>query len=139
MSRIGQGWAAWQPTKAMLVWSCLGSVVATMVVGFTWGNWSTGGSAREMAADAATASRQELAAAICTERFMASPDAGAQLTALHELSSYRQSSFIREGTWAVMPDGGSPDYQVASQCAATLATHEVPASTAAAVSPTTVN
>ena len=137
MSRIGDRWAGWQPTKATLFWSCAASVVATMIIGFSWGGWTTGGSAREMADDAAASARHQLAAAICVDRFMRAPDAGIQLTALKDLSSYRQSSFIRDGVWAVMPDKKDAAYEVANQCAASLAALKPPA-TAEAAAPTVV-
>jgi membrane protease subunit HflC len=54
------------------------------VVGFSLGGWVIGGSAREMAEDSAAQARQELAAVVCVDRFMAAPDAGVQLTALQE-------------------------------------------------------
>ena len=46
---IRQRWDDLQPSKTMLVWSCIGSVVVALVVGFTWGGWVTGGTARGMA------------------------------------------------------------------------------------------
>ena len=77
----------------MLFWSCAGSVVLATVVGFSWGGWTTGGSAQEMADKAAA----EGAAVVCVERFMAAPDAGIQLTALQEItSSMRRASSSRK-------------------------------------------
>src|SRR5918993_1895083 len=51
--RLGQRWAGYKATKATLFWSCAASVVATVVVGFAWGGWVTGGTAGSMAAAAA--------------------------------------------------------------------------------------
>jgi hypothetical protein len=107
-----------------------------MIVGFTWGGWTTAGTAREMAEDAASGARQHLAAAICVDRFMAAPDAGTQLAALKDLSSYRRSSFIRDGSWAVMPGKDSAGYDAASECADKLAALDVPTSTEAAAAET---
>jgi hypothetical protein len=66
---IQQRWNDLQPTKTMLFWSCLGSVVVALIVGFTWGGWVTGGTARDMAATAGDESRGELASVICVEKF----------------------------------------------------------------------
>jgi hypothetical protein len=137
MSGLSNRWAGWQPTKTTLLWACAASVVATMIVGFGWAGWSTGGSARKMADEAAAGARHQLAAAICVDRFMKSPDAGVQLTALKDLSSYRQSSFIRDGSWALMPDKKDVAYEAASQCAATLAALK-PVATTEAAAPATV-
>ena len=81
---LGQRWEASRPTKTALFWSCAGCVAATMIVGFTWGGWTTGGTARAMAQDAALSSRNELAAGVCVDRFRAAGDASAHLGHLSE-------------------------------------------------------
>jgi hypothetical protein len=96
----------------------------------------TGGSAREMAEDSAAQARQELAAVVCVDRFMAAPDAGVQLTALQEMTSPReQGKFVQDGGWAIIvPASGSTDYKAraddrkaAGLCAEELAKREMPA------------
>ena len=85
---ISQRFQQYRPSKTALFWACGGCVVVATIVGFSWGGWVTGGSAREMADNSAAQARQELAAVVCVDRFMAEPDAGDQLTALqgdHEL------------------------------------------------------
>ncbi len=123
---IRQRWDDLQPSKTMLVWSCIGSVVVALVVGFTWGGWVTGGTARGMAATAGEESRYDLASVICVERFLAAPDARAQLTELKAIdSSYRQRQFIEEGGWAVMPEREQAARQAADLCARVLANLEL--------------
>ena len=34
---IGQRWDELQPSKTVLAWTCVATVAATLVVGFTWG------------------------------------------------------------------------------------------------------
>ena len=46
---LGQRWSDAQPTKTVLFWSCVASMVLTMIVGFSWGGWVTGGTARQTA------------------------------------------------------------------------------------------
>lgn len=123
---LRERWEAFQPTKTMLAWSCVGAVVATIVVGFTWGGWVTGGTAQEMAEDAGDQGRAELAASICVENFLAERNAQTQLTELKDLdSSFRQRQFVEEGDWALMPDQDSASRQAASRCAELLANFEV--------------
>ena len=43
----------YKASKTALFWACAGSVVVATVVGFTWGGWTTGGSAQDMADKAA--------------------------------------------------------------------------------------
>ena len=123
---IGQRWDELQPSKTVLAWACVATVAATLVVGFGWGGWVTGGTARAMADDAAAEGRGQLAAAICAESFMTASDAAVQLVALKEIdSSYQQRRFVQDGGWAVMPGSDSPDRRAVELCAEDLAKREV--------------
>jgi hypothetical protein len=132
---LSQRFQQYQPSKTALFWSCGGCVALATIVGFTWGGWTTGGTAREMAEDSAAQARQELAAVVCVDRFMAAPDVGVQLTALKEMErSYQQSKFVEEGGWAIIVPASSPtDYEgradgrkAAGLCAEELAKHAIP-------------
>jgi hypothetical protein len=130
---LGQRWEASRPTKTVLFWSCAGCAVATIVVGFTWGGWTTGGTARSMAQEAALSSRNELAAAVCADRFKAVADGPAQLVALKALSSWSRGEFVEKGGWAAIPDKVDPGKGAARLCADKLAALEGPMASAAAV------
>ena len=125
----------YQASKTVLFWACAGSVIAATIVGFSWGGWTTGGSAQEMAENSAAQARQELAAVVCVDRFMAAPDVGVQLTALKELErSYQQGKFVADGGWAIIVPASSPtdyttrtdDRKAAGLCADELAKREIP-------------
>jgi hypothetical protein len=126
----GQRWEAYRPSKALLFWSCAACIVATMVVGFNWGGWTTGGTAAAMAKTAALDARQELAADVCTERFQAADDANSQFVALKALTSaWDRGAFVEKGGWAVMPGAKAAPQsasQVARLCADRLALVEAP-------------
>jgi hypothetical protein len=124
----------YQASKTVLFWACAGSVIAATIVGFSWGGWTTGGSAQEMAENSAAQARQELAAVVCVDRFMAAPDVGVQLTALKELErSYQQGKFVADGGWAIIVPARSPtdyttrtdDRKAAGLCAQELAKREI--------------
>jgi hypothetical protein len=132
---LSQRFQQYRASKTVLFWACAGSVIAATVVGFSWGGWTTGGSAQEMAEDSAAQARQELAAVVCVDRFMAAPDVGDQLTALQEIeSSYAQTKFVEEGGWAIIvPASDTTDYKAraddrkaAGLCATELAKREMP-------------
>jgi hypothetical protein len=114
---FGQRVAAYRPTKGMLFWAAAAGAVATIVVGFAWGGWVTGGSAKRMAEAAAGSARDTLVAAVCVDRFQAGGDAQAQLAALKLLQGYNRSSFIEKGGWAVMPDKSTASRAATSLCA----------------------
>jgi hypothetical protein len=134
---LSQRFQQYRASKTALFWSCAGSVVVATIVGFSWGGWTTDGSAQAMADKAAAQARQELAAVVCVDRFMAAPDAGVQLTALQEItSSYAQSKFVEDGGWATIVPASSTadqasaaasadDRKAAGLCAAELAKHEI--------------
>jgi pimeloyl-ACP methyl ester carboxylesterase len=133
---LSQRFQQYRASKAVLFWACAGSVVVATIVGFSWGGWVTGGTAQEMAEDSAAQARQQLAAVVCVDRFMAAPDAGVQLTALQEIERpYEQSKFVADGGWAIMVPASSPtdyktrtdDSKAAGLCAAELAKREMPA------------
>ena len=119
----------YRASKTVLFWACAGSVLLATIVGFSWGGWVTGGSAEAMADKAAAQARQEVAAIVCVDRFLAAPDAGAQLTALKAMtSSYAQGKFVQDGDWVmVIPASSSADdRKAAGLCAEELAKREVP-------------
>ena len=128
----------YRASKTVLFWACAGSVMVAIVVGFSWGGWVTGGTARAMAEQSAAQARQEVAAVVCVDRFMAAPDMHAQLTALKGIErSYQQGKFVEDGGWAIMPVGSdaeagtavssSDQRKAAALCAEALAKQEVPA------------
>jgi hypothetical protein len=127
---LSQRFQQYRASKAVLFWACAGSVIVATIVGFSWGGWVTGGSAAKMAEKSAAEARQELAAVVCVDRFMAAPDVGVQLTALKDIESpYSQGKFVEDGGWAIIVPAGSPpdrkasadDRKAAGLCAEALA------------------
>jgi hypothetical protein len=133
---LAQRFEQYRPSKTALFWACAGCVVVATIVGFSWGGWVTGGSAQKMAEESAAQARQELAAVVCVDRFMAAPDAGVKLAALKKItSSYGQSTFVEDGGWAIIVPASATtatDYQArdndrkaAGLCADQLAKREL--------------
>ncbi|HEX2256438.1 MAG TPA: hypothetical protein VHG92_07010 [Afifellaceae bacterium] len=123
---VRERWEALQPSKTALVWACAGSVAAALIVGFTWGGWVTGGTAQQLAVSSGEQSYSQLASAICIEKFMAAPNARAQLVELKELDlSYKQRQFVESAGWATMPQAEKADRTAADLCAKALASMEL--------------
>lgn len=99
---LSQRWQDYRPTKRVWAWSCIACIVLTMVVGFSWGGWVTGGTAENMVSQAKRQARENLVATLCVSNFVASADADANFTALKEASSYERDDLIEEGGWAVI-------------------------------------
>ena len=90
--------------------------VALAIVGFSWGGWVTGGTAKQMASDQA---RLEVVAAlvpICIEQSKLDPQVVATLALLKEASSYKRSDMLMEAGWATMPGSSNPNSSVARAC-----------------------
>ncbi|WEX07535.1 hypothetical protein [Chelativorans sp. AA-79] len=100
MPSFMQSWEAYRPSKAVWLWSCVGTAVATMIVGFTVGGWTTGGTATEMAQQARSDARAELVASLCVNKFITSANAEQNLAKLKEASSWERDDFISEGGWS---------------------------------------
>ena len=115
-------WESYQPSKSALVWACAATAVATMIVGFSWGGWVTGGTSRTLAATAGDIARGELASLICVEKFKAAPDSAARLIEFKALTdNYKKRQFVETGGWATMPGQATPDRRAAEGCVAALA------------------
>lgn len=119
---LARRWEDYQPSKSALFWACAVTIVATMIIGFSWGGWVTGGTSRSMATTAGDVARGELASAICVDRFNAAPDAAAKRVEFKALTdSYKKRQFIETGGWATMPGKTSPDRLGVESCAVALA------------------
>ena len=116
-----QRWEAYRPTKGLLFWSLAVGAIGATILGFTWGGWVTGGSAQNMAENAAAGARAELVAAVCVDRFQSGTDAPAQLVALKAMQFWDRTSFIEKGGWATMPDKAKPATAALRLCADQLA------------------
>jgi hypothetical protein len=113
-------WYRGESLTRLLQGSAVG-VVATLVVGFGWGGWMLGSSARALADSTATSAVAAAIAPICVEQFQHSADATANLAALKKTSTWEQAAFVEKGGWAVMPGEKSVDEGVPQACAALLA------------------
>ncbi len=95
--------------------------VASMVIGFSWGGWVTGGTANKLAADRADAAVVTVLTPICVAKFLQDGDAKANLVVLQKISSnWEQGQYLEKGGWATRPGATSSDYELARACAAKL-------------------
>ena len=117
---FGQRLQDFKATKTVLAWACVGSIVATMIVGFAWGGWVKGSTAEKMATEAAAGARATLAAAVCVSQFGAADTAMAQLASLKEMDSWKRDTFIEEAGWVTLPGVKLPVAGAAELCAVQL-------------------
>src|SRR5271167_3955848 len=95
-------------------------IAATVVIGFGWGGWTLGSTAKTLADSAANSAVVAAIAPICVDQFQRSADAGNNLAALKKTSTWEQATFVEKGGWAVMPGSKAVDSGVPQACAALL-------------------
>lgn len=93
---------------------------ATMIVGFNWGGWMLGGTARALADTSARSAVVAAIAPICVDQFQSNANAVTNLVDLKKTNSWQQASFVEKGGWAMMPGSKVVDSGVAQACAAML-------------------
>jgi hypothetical protein len=113
-------WREARPTKTAVFWSWVASVALTMIIGFAWGGWVTGRTARKMAEDMAQDAVAERLAPICVVQFNQDPEKDQKLQELREASSYQRRNYVQDQGWATMPGEEGPDRAVAEECARLL-------------------
>ena len=126
-SSPGMRWKAYRPTKTMYFWSCVGCMVATMIVGFSWGGWELAGTAAAHARQAAASARAQLAADVCVSRFEHAADAATQLAALKKTDFWSQDHFVTKGGWVTLPGMKQPVAGAANICVQRLLAAKLPA------------
>ena len=102
------------------VWGLVVSAVLTMIIGFTFGGWVTGGTAQEMAEEMAEKAVVDRLAPICVTQFNQDPEKDKKLQELKEISSYQRGDYVEKQGWATMPGEKEPDSEVANECAKRL-------------------
>jgi hypothetical protein len=90
---------------------------ATAIIGFTWGGWTLGKTARDMADKSAATAAVAALAPICVDKFQHDVDARTNLTELMKISSWHQGSFVQKGGWATLPGTESGNSVLAQTCA----------------------
>jgi len=126
-TQIRQRWDNFHLNKAQAFWLCVATVAATLIAGFGFAGWVSGGTAKSMAAEAAQNARRDLAVAVCVDEFVHEHDAAARLAKLKSTDFYRRSDLVATGGFATMPDRQEADTAVAYQCAAALDEATLPA------------
>ena len=113
---LGQKWSDARPSKTIVFWACLASMVATMIVGFTWGGWVTGGTAVRMAEAFGEDAVAKRLAPMCVVHFNADPKKAEKLKELTALSAWEKSEYVKKQGWATMPGEQEPGSKVAEEC-----------------------
>ncbi len=117
---LGQRWAKARATKKVVFWACVASMILTMIIGFNWGGWVTGGTAHRLAEAMAKDAVVQRLAPICVAQFNQDLGKIQKLRELKAASVYKRDDYVKEQGWATMPGEEKPDSKVAEACAKLL-------------------
>jgi hypothetical protein len=103
-------------------WGVVCGAVATMIVGFSWGGWTTASTAERIATERASSTLVVALTPSCVASFLKQPGATAKLAEFKKIdSSWDQRQLIEKSGWAT-PDGEKQaNSALATSCAEALA------------------
>ena len=101
----------------LLLGGAAGGAIVLAIIGFAWGGWVTGGTAREMAVVAAGDAVVERLAPICVEQYNQDPEKDQKLKTMMEKNAWERGDYIAQQGWATMPGEKDPDGKTSRKCA----------------------
>lgn len=107
-------------TKPALYGAGVGAV-ALAIVGFTWGGWVTGSTARKLADNASAAAVTLAMTPYCLEQSKADPKSVEVLAELKAAQTYNRRGIIEKAGWATLLGTEKPNSDLAKACDAALA------------------
>ena len=113
---LARKWTAARPTKTVVFWSCVASIVVTVIVGFTWGGWVTGATALRMAEASGEDAVAKRLAPMCVVRFNQDPKKVDKLKELRAVSTWEKTDYVKKQGWATMLGEQEPGNRVAEEC-----------------------
>jgi len=114
---LGERWSNVRATKGVVFWSCLTSIVLTMIVGFSWGGWVTGGTAQKMAEVKGEDAVVGRLAPFCVIRVNQDPRRDQKMKELKDISDWQKGDYVKKQGWATMPGEAEPESKIADACA----------------------
>lgn len=110
-----------RPSKKVTFGLMVAAAVLTMIVGFNWGGWITGGTAVQRADTKAQEAVILRLTPMCVAQFNLDPQKSAKLLELKAItSSWDRPDYVKKQGWATMPGEKTPDSDVATECAKLL-------------------
>ena len=104
-----------------VLWGAVAGSVATMIIGFGWGGWTTSGTSARLAKVQADTAVTTALVPLCIAKSKADGSALKKMGELKALSSsYDQRDFVTKTGWATVPGSEEANRDVAEACAAAL-------------------
>lgn len=102
-------------TKPGVYGVVVGAIAATFL-GFSWGGWTTGGTADKMAKDFASEEVTKAMVPVCLDMSAADPERIGKLATIQDASGYNRRKAIMDAGWATLPGTEAPNSDLAIAC-----------------------
>lgn len=104
-----------------VLWGAVAGSVVTMIVGFSYGGWTTSSTSARLAKVQADTAVTTALVPICVAKSKADGATTKKMGELRALaSSYDQRDFVTKAGWATVPGAEDANSDVAEACAAAL-------------------
>lgn len=90
--------------------------IAVAIIGFTWGGWVTGATARQMA----NKEMVSVLTTVCLDQAKRDPQIVERTAAIKAASSWTRGDLVAKNGWATLPGETAANQEVANSCAAKL-------------------
>lgn len=98
------------------IYGALCGALAISVIGFTWGGWTTGGNARDMAKRLATEEVTLAMVPVCLNMSTADPERISKMATIQDASGFNRRKAMMDTGWATLPGSDAPDRALAEAC-----------------------
>jgi hypothetical protein len=106
-----------RPSKKIVAALMMATAVLTMLVGFNYGGWVTGGTSQQRVDTGAQDAVALRLVPICVAQFNSDPQQAPKLAELKAItSSWERPDYVKKQGWATMPGEQTPDNDVAAAC-----------------------
>ncbi|MFP6892895.1 MAG: hypothetical protein VCA18_04035 [Opitutales bacterium] len=105
----------------LLLGGAAGGAIVLAIIGFAWGGWVTGGTAREMAVVAAGDAVVERLAPICVAQYTQDPEKDQKLKTMMVKNAWERHKYVAQQGWAMMPGEKNSDVDTSRKCAELIA------------------
>jgi len=110
------------PSITRLLQGVCAGALATVLVGFGWGGWMLGSTAKQMAVKDTSTALVAVLAPMCADKFRGGSEAPANMAEFKKVNTWQQDTYLQKGGWTTFPGLTSPDLAIAQACARILTT-----------------
>ena len=98
------------------LYGALGGAIAISIFGFSWGGWTTGSTAQDMAQDHASEAVTLAMVPVCLDMSATDPDRVEKLASIQDASGFGRRRAIMDTGWATLPGTDTPNGDLAAAC-----------------------